>query len=202
MIPANNYEILMDFPGWTTYGEIVNICEYIKNSNVTDILDVGIFGGRLTSAICRSFKNIHVTAIDNFQHANIYRNMRNYGFMTCGDRFLDEFHSEEQFKSMHNYDNLTVISTDFFSYHNKHQMVLIEMHPDAGDHTWEMVFDHSLELSTGINGMPEIIGVCSELGPKNGVSGMVTLQQYYKHEIFHNKPVECFSIYKLIEKEN
>ena len=200
MINVNNFDILMDFPGWTRYGEIVNICNYIKNSGVTDILDVGAFGGRLTSAICRSFNDVHVTAIDKFHYTEPYGDLRNFGFMTCGDRFLKDFHTEQQFKSMHNYDNLTVLTADFFNYSNKHQMVLIELYPDDDIYTWEMVFDHSLKLSTGINGIPEIIGVCSELGPKNNISGMDVLEDYYNYKILNNGQYNPFSIYKILEK--
>lgn len=185
----DKFEILMDFPGWTLYPEIVNICKYISYNNINNVLCAGAFGGRVAAAICRSFPHVHVTAIDTFHYIKTYEELRETTQMTCGDKYLKETMSLEQFKSMHNYQNITVLKADFFEYTTKHQMVIVELYPYVN--TWETIFDRCLLLSD------HVLGPYGHLSP----SGKEILKKY-NYEIV-NKGMSknnFFDIYKVLNK--
>lgn len=190
------FAVLMDFPGWTRYQEIVNICDYILKNEITDVLAAGTFGGRVASAICRSFPAIHVTAIDTFRYNSSYGELRSRTLMTCGDAFVDNYQSLLQFKTMHDYPNIAALQEDFINYNVKHQLIIIELYPESADYTWEMIFDHSLSLGA------HIIGACSQLGEKNGISGMDVLRNLYDYEIFSSFLKPGFEIYKILNKKS
>lgn len=196
MTSSNEFNIIMDFPSWAEYEEIVNICRYVSQNDITDVLCAGTYGGRVASAICRSFSHVHVTALDTFDYMGTYKELRDRSKMRCGDEFLNQRQSLEQFKSMHSYQNITPIKVNFFDYTTKHQMVIIELYPHIN--TWEIIFDHSLSLSD------YVIGAYSQLDIKDGIWGKDTLRDLYNYEIV-NEYLEInanyFDIYRVLSKK-
>jgi hypothetical protein len=195
MTSSNDFDIIMDFPNWTQYEEIVNICQHVSQNNISDILCAGTYGGRVASAICRSFSHIHVTALDTFDYLGTYRELRDRSKMTCGDKFLNQRQSLEQFKSMHPYQNITAIQADFFNYTTNHQMVIIELYPHTN--TWETIFDHALSLSD------HVIGTYSQFDIKDGVWGKDTLRDLYNYELINDSTLNAhyFDIYRVLSKK-
>lgn len=195
LMETNEFDILMDFPGWTKFHEIVHICNHISKHNVSNVLCAGTFGGRVASAICRSFPHIHVTAIDRFQYIESYKQLRERTYMTCGDRFLNERQSLEHFKSMHDYQNLTVMQIDFFDYKVKHDIVINEIYPYEDWYTWVDVFDHCMSLSD------HVIGAWSQVDEFRGVYGREVLERVYNYEIVSQPDDYYHQIYRILSKK-
>jgi hypothetical protein len=191
----SKYNILMDFPNWTGYEEIVNICDHISNNDIRDVLCAGTFGGRVAAAICRSFPKTHVTAIDTFHYIETYEELRDLHKMTCADKFLKKQNTLALFNTMHNYPNITAMKCDFFNYTKKHQMVIIELYPY--NNTWEELFDYSLSLSD------HVIGTCNQLDTKDGIHGLKVLNQLYNYEIVNESKYKnnYNDIYRVLSKK-
>lgn len=183
----------MDFPGWTTYREIVYICRYIADNDINDVLCAGTFGGRVAAAICCSFPHVHVTAIDRFSYIETYQELRDRTEMTCGDRFLNNRQSLADFKSMHNYQNITASQIDFFNYSTRHQLIVNEVYPHDDGRSWENVFDHSLALSD------HVIGAWSQISEANGEWGTQVLKNLYNYELL-NDQIGYYDVYKILSK--
>lgn len=198
-------DIDMGIPGWIRYQEIVNICNYIAYNGYTDILKVGPFAGRLTSAICKSMPNVNVTAIDIFDDIShcddisrlpefTFGNFRSKTAMTCSDTYANDHQTKDFFEKLHNYKNVHTIAMDVFNYHTKHQLVIIQMGlHDAFDFDWHDIFDHCMSLSTSAT-----IGAFSILGGYEESPGRKTLVDFYNFNTINHGE---FAIYELISKK-
>lgn len=138
----------MDIPGWISEPEIISICEFIDRSGLDDILEIGPFAGRLTYSICKTFPDKSITVIDTFpQHDINFAGMANSSFMTTGKQYLTETFSEDFFRRLHPYQNLTIVKHDMEEYNRKHDLVVLSVSDDKEKCVWHTAIACAKQIS-------------------------------------------------------
>lgn len=193
-----DFKIDMDIPGWILKPEIIKLCEFIENSNCTDILEVGSFAGRLTHSLCTNFPNKSVTVVDLFKcyepHLNFY-DISQLSYMICGEKFNNDHFNENFFRKLHTYDNLKIKNSDVLDYNDKHEIVIMSFCPEVIGQTWEILFDHCLKISKN-----HTIGAFSVLGDYNE-GGYITLYEKYDFDFTINTENNRHLTYEILGKK-
>jgi hypothetical protein len=137
-----------DIPGWTCIAEASTIIPLLNDIEFTTILEAGVFTGKLTWSLCKTFPDKQITALDIFDGLSyVDRIGGRYHITTERDqRYLNQTNTLEFFKNLQSeHTNLNTIKLDFLDYTSYQDVIVLSV--DAVNIDWSKIFDHALSLN-------------------------------------------------------